>query len=226
MNREYIRDHQVIERYLRGALTPDEERGFEELYLGDPEILEELESAERLRQGLKALENTGGLERPRPKGLWLRAFSSPQYAVAASVLLAVTLAFSGALYRQNLSLREQSFAWGSATTRVVPIVSLRGAPYAISAPAEDELTVLSLDSGAVAYDLYRAVLERRGSAGPEEIWSRADLVPTPDGTILVGSGRALGPGEYEVLLEGRMDDWPAERFEEVSSTRLTVAPRD
>ena len=38
MDRQYIRDHQVIERYLSGALTADEEQAFEEAYLGDAEI--------------------------------------------------------------------------------------------------------------------------------------------------------------------------------------------
>ena len=50
MDRQYIRDHAVIERYLSGALTAEEERAFEEAYLGDQELLDQLQAAERLRE--------------------------------------------------------------------------------------------------------------------------------------------------------------------------------
>ena len=38
MDRQYIRDTQVIERYLQGRLTAAEEQAFEEAYLADPEL--------------------------------------------------------------------------------------------------------------------------------------------------------------------------------------------
>ena len=60
MDRRYIRDNQVIERYLKGTLTADEERAFEELYLGDPDLLDEIQLVERLGQGLKDLGATDG----------------------------------------------------------------------------------------------------------------------------------------------------------------------
>ena len=49
MDRQYIRDHAVIERYLSGALTAEEEQAFEEAYLGDQELLDQVQAAERLR---------------------------------------------------------------------------------------------------------------------------------------------------------------------------------
>ena len=33
-------------------------------------------------------------------------------------------------------------------------------------------------------------------------------------------------GNYEALLEGRMNDWSAERFVEITRTDLTVVPRN
>lgn len=53
MDRKYIADNNVIERYLMDKLTPEERDEFEQFYLDDPETLGELETARRLRDGLK-----------------------------------------------------------------------------------------------------------------------------------------------------------------------------
>jgi hypothetical protein len=227
MDRQYIREHQVIERYLSGTLTADEEQGFEEAYLGDSELLDQLQAAERLRDGIKGLDSAGDLERSRPR--WRQTFASPRYAMAATVLLAVSLGFSSVLYNENQVLRDG----GSSTpliTRFVALESVRGAGDVteISAPAQDELTVLMLDAGAVAYGTYRAVITRRDGEQSEQIWSRAGLTPELNGTTIAVSvqGRMLRPGTYEATLDGRMNDWPAERFAQVASMSFVVVPRD
>jgi hypothetical protein len=228
MDRQYIRDHQVIERYLSGILTADEEQAFEEAYLGDPELLAQLQTAERLREGLKDLNGAGRLPRLRPAAPWRQWLRSPQYAAAASVLLAVSLGFSTMLYRENRDLRDAGPVQGSAITRIVALEAVRGgAANEISASAQDELTSLLLDAGTVAYDTYRATLTRLDDEGPEQIFRRDDLVPQLGGSIVVSvAGRSFGPGDYEVRLEGRMNAWPTERFEEITRTPFTVIPRD
>ncbi len=228
MDRQYIRDNDVIERYLSGVLTPDEEQAFEEVYLGNPEILDQIEAAQRLRDGIKGLAAAGRLERLRSQAPWRRMLASPRYATAASMLLAVSLTFSTVLYRENRNLREEGVSPTSMIARLVPLESVRGGNViAIPAPEQDELILLQLDAGIVAYDTYRGVLTRRDGDRSETIWSRADLLQQPDETILIGiSGRELQPGDYEVRLEGRMNDWAAERFEEIAPTPLTVVPRD
>ena len=226
MDRQYIRDNEVIERYLSGTLTADEEQAFEETYLGDPEILDQIEAAERLREGIKGLDDAGDLRRTRPR--WQRFFASPQYAAAASLLLVVSLGLSTTWYREIRSLRESSFTETSAITRAVALDALRGGGVSsIAAPEPDEFTVLLLDTGIVAYDTYRAVLTRRDGERSEEIFNRADLVPQLGETVLIGvPGRALRPGTYEVRLDGRMADWPASRFDEIATTSLIVTPRN
>ena len=228
MDRQYIRDNEVIERYLSGVLTPDEEQAFEEVYLGDPEILDQIEAAQRLRDGIKELGAAGRLERLRAPAQWRRMLASPRYAAAASMLLAVSLTFSTVLYRENRTLREDGVSSTSMITRLVTLESVRGGNVTeIPAPEPDELIVLQLDAGIVTYDTYRGVLTRRTGDQSETIWTRADLAQEPNETILIGvPGRALRPAEYEVRLEGRMNAWPAERFEEVATTRLTVVPRN
>jgi len=154
--------------------------------------------------------------------------ASPQYAAAASVLLAVSLGFSGMLYRENIGLRETGISQTFERTRLVRLEAVRGGNVTeISAPEPDERTVLQLDAGLVAYDTYRGALMRRDGDQFETVWSRADLVAEPDETVLIGvPGRALQPGNYEALLEGRMNDWPAGRFDEITRTDLRVVPRN
>jgi len=228
MDRQYIRDHQVVERYLTGTLTADEEQAFEEAYLGDSELLDQLQAAERLREGLKQADAAGRLKPARRGAAWNQWLASPRYAAAASVLLAVSLGFSMVLYRENLDLREGGLSSTSAATRFVALEATRGSDVTtIPEPEQDEWTALLLDSGIVAYDTYRGVLTRNTGSESQEIWSRADLVPELGGTIVIGvPGRALSPGSYEARLEGRMSDWPAERFEEVSRTQLSVTARE
>jgi hypothetical protein len=224
MDRQYIRDQQVIERYLSGTLTADEEQAFEEVYLGDSELLNQLEAAERLRDGIKGI-GAEGLERSRPR--WQQTFGSPRYAMAASVLLAVSLGFSTMLYRENQTLRSSGGSASSPVTRLVAIETVRGGNVTpIPASAQDEWTVLQFDVRLFAYDTYRGVLARRDGDRTETIWSRADLQAQPDGTVLIGPGRALQPGSYEVQIDGRMNAWPAERFDEITRTVLTVIPRN
>jgi len=225
MDRQYIRDNDVIERYLKGALAADEEQAFEEAYLGDAELLDQLQAAERLRDGIKELDSAGGLGRSRPR--WQQMLASPRYAMAATVLLAVSLGFSSVLYNENQVLR----GGGSQTpmiTRFVALESVRGGNVPeTAAPAQDELIVLLLDAGIVAYDTYRAVITRRDGERSEEIWSRADLAPQLNGAIAVGlQGRMLRPGIYEAKIDGRMNGWAAGRFEEVALTSFVVAPRE
>jgi hypothetical protein len=230
MDRQYIRDHQVIERYLSGALTADEEQAFEEAYLGDQELLDQVQVAERLRDGIKSLDSAGGLERLRAPARGRQWFASRQYAAAASVLLAVSLGFSAMLYRENIDLRETGGSQASERTRLVRLEVVRGGGDApqIVAPELDVRTVLQLDAGAIAYDTYRGSVMRLDGDRPETIWTRSDLVTELDGeTVLIGvPGRDLQPGDYEARLEGRMSEWPAGRFDEISRLQLRVVPRN
>jgi len=226
MDRQYIRDNDVVERYLKGALTAEEEADFEEIYLADAELLSEIEAAERLRDGIKDLGSAGGLGRSRPR--FGQAFASPRYAMAATVLLAVSLGFSSMLYNENQVLREGNSST-PLSTRFVTLEARRGGDAAeIEAPGQDESIVLLLDAGVVAYDTYRAVITRREGDRSEQVWSRSDLTPQLNGTTIPVSlqRRVLPPGTYEAKVDGRMNDWTAERFEPVAAISFVVVARE
>lgn len=222
MDRQYIHDNRVIERYLSGQLSAAEEQALEEAYLADPDLLAELEATERLRDGIKDLSARGELKRARGTAWW-RALASPQVAAAASVLLAVSLVLSGTLYRENIELRQQQVSTTATAMTMIPIESVRGeAAIEIVAPAENEIAGLLIDAGAESYDSYRVVIMRRGEGAPEEIASAAGLAPDFQSQLAVAvPGRLLTPGLYEVEVEGRMRDWAADR-DSVPVSRMRV----
>ena len=54
MEIDYIKSHMVIERYVQGKLTDDEDAEFEERLVWDQELQDEVELAETLRSWLHA----------------------------------------------------------------------------------------------------------------------------------------------------------------------------
>jgi hypothetical protein len=221
MDREYIRKHGLIERYLQGQLSGDELEAFEEAYLGDPELVEELALTEKLRKGFKAADSAQAARR-RPA--WLSALGSVPYAAAATVLLALSLTYSGALLVENRGLRDP------APTRLVPLVAVRGdaAPNRIDAPAAGEWIVLMLDAGFTEYDEYRATVAREGANPAEPVALRQGLgrmqtAGYEDQVSLGLPGSLLAPGRYEITLEGRMTGGGPEGYEPIRRTRLEVS---
>lgn len=214
----------LVERYLTGRLTPAEEQAFEEAYLADPRLLEEVQLAERLREGLKEQAAADGGARAQRREGWLAVASSPRYGIAASFVAAVAVVAAGALYVQNQGLQSAGFST-ARHTRVLPLVAVRGGGDAnvIAAPADDEWTVLMLDTGFADYDVFSAELLRADSG---EALLKLDGMSATDGTVAFGiPGRVLSPGIYEVRLAGGRRDGPAGRaLDELSRTRLTVTP--
>jgi len=228
MDRQQIRENQIVERYLNGTLSSAEEQAFEEAYLADPELEQELDLAERLRTAFKDFHEAGSAPRtapPRPR--WLDVVSSPRYALAASLVAAVALVSAAGLYVQNQALRGgdgQLFAGGQP--RLLPLVSVRGAanPNEIGVPGRGELAVLLLDPGLGDYEVYSAVLTRSDGS---EVLRREGLTPTYEGLVALGvPGEMLSPGTYEIRLSGGRRDWPSTReLDELSRTPLTVVAR-
>jgi hypothetical protein len=224
MDRQYIRDNQVIERYLQGRLTADEETAFEEAYIGDPDLFEELKAADLLRRGLE-LHDADGSGQQRPSSA-ARSAGAPRYALAASLVAGIALASSAYLFVENRALQGEAVASVAAPGRVVPLLAVRGDnPNRIEAAVSDGWTVLLLDPG-LRYDRYRATLVRRGGAEAAELLSVDGLTPSyEDQLALVVPSRLLTAGEYDVVLTARMRDWPEQRAsDDLGRTALVVDP--
>jgi hypothetical protein len=203
MDREYISQHNVIERYLSGSLTEEELAAFEERCLWCQETLDELEVAERLREGLQDLNPgqvaTGG------RGRIARLFLSPQWAAAASVLLAASLGVSGYLLS-----RDAATPPGVATTQVYMIEATRGddAPtFVVRVAPEDRWVVLVMYPELGRHHAYRAELRRAGDQHPA--WQAGDIAaPRATGSLaLTLPAAVLRPGDYRLEVTGM--DGPA-----------------
>jgi len=227
-----MREDQIVERYLQGRLTADEEQALEERYLADPGLLEDLELTEHLREGLR--RHGAGVQHDARRNTrwWLVALGTPQYAAAASILLVLSLVTSGVLFVQNSEFRGSApaAAMAGGGARVLPLVNVRGegGVNVVAAPAIGETTVFMIDPGFTEYDSYRATLTRAG-AGEQTPLLRADgLSRTYEDFVAVSvSDSLLAPGDYEIVLEGRMSGWPEERpLDAITRTPLSVAPSE
>jgi len=197
MDRNYVSENQIVDRYLRDDLTDDERVAFEEFYLSDQETLAELELAEKLQLGLQDCASQGMLEAERRPGWLRRAVTSPQWAAAASMLLVFSLGYSGFLQRQ---LQTDTAVAG---TQLIPLISTRGSESVRVVPADPgNWVVLLVDPGFELYDDYRATIIDSGS--DEVIWDVSGLQPGYEDLLAVGvTGSVLQPGRYTLSVEAR-----------------------
>lgn len=216
MDMNYINENLVVERYLQGKLSTEESEVFEEAFLASPELLDQLEAAERLQQGLEDLQTVEGGSQRRGNVVFAGSlFHSPRYALAATVVMAVSLVVSGGLYLQNIALSERS-ATGSATpVQIVALETVRGVasdePFNVLNISEPGgRFVLMVDPGFEPYSHFRATITRIGNGDTKErVLQLDDLQPGYEEMLALSlSSSLLTPGDYEVRVEGWRSEWP------------------
>jgi len=229
MDEKHTKDDMLVERYLEGKLTAEQAVSFEEQFLSSDKLLNELEAAERLGQGLhdmSALENAQITKKPKSNVVSL--FRSPRYAMAASFMLLVSLGVSSVLLQKNAHLSE--FGSNRAVpTEIIPLVSVRGA-------AGNELNTLPLgdaprqfvmmiDPGFEPYSHYRATVYQLDSAKePAMLWQVDEMLPGYEDMLALSvPSSVLSPGDYEIQLEGWLDEWPANHgFEQLGTKTFKI----
>jgi hypothetical protein len=220
MDEEHINQDLLIERYLQGKLSDKEAASFEEQFLSSDELLDELESAELLQQGLQdvdALEKAyvpdAGHIPEKPVSSIASLFHSPRYAMAASFLLLFSVGFSGFLVQQNT--RFSDIGPGQALpTEIIPMVSVRSAPGSepvntLQLSDSAHQFVLMLDPGYEDYSRYRATIFRLDPASEAAlVWQVNDMLPGYEDMLALSvPGSVLSQGDFEIHLEGWKDEW-------------------
>ena len=229
MDEKYIKEEMLVERYLEGKLTAEQVASFEEQFLSSDELLNELEAAERLGQGLhdmSALENAHVTKKPTSNVVSL--FQSPRYAMAASFMLLVSLGVSSVLLQKNAHLSE--FDSNQAIpTEIIPLVSVRGAAgnELNTLPLGDapKQFVLMLDPGFEPYSHYRATVYQLDTAKePAMLWQVDEMLPGYEDMLALSvPSSVLNPGDYEIQLEGWQDEWPANHgFEQLETKTFKI----
>lgn len=212
MDRKYIDMHLVVDRYLQGVLAESEKAEFEERLVWDHELIDEVDLAEHLREGLResvAEEKYTTSHANRGLVVWLAdVLSTPQYAAAASFLLAVTLT-TGVLLNPFAPAEEYQ-ANPSTTTEIVPLLVLRGETAQTIRIDHQSWTVLLVDVMG-DYDVYRVRI-RRDESDADAFWTQSGLRPTYPDALAVGMpGKLLAAGRYVLTLEGLRDTETGEK---------------
>jgi len=206
MDSNYIEQHLLIDRYLRGTLNEGENDAFEERLVWDKALVDEVDLAKHLREGLQAAA-TAREYVAEPQGFDLAAMvmgvlAVPQYAAAASFLLAITLT-AGVLMNPFVEFGGSRGNLASQT-EIVPLLAVRGASVQTINVDNDAWTVLLVDVMGT-YTSYRVTV-REDEAGGEAIWVQDGLTPTyPDALAIGMPGDKLDAGRYVLSLEGVTD---------------------
>lgn len=241
MDMKHIQNNMLIERYLQGALTREESEAFEEAFLSSPELLDQLEAAERLQQGLKDVRAVESEEARHEKVVPLDLFRSPRramaatmhsprYAMVATLFLAVTLVASGTLYRQNQSLLDLASTSDYSAVQIVTLETVRGAanddPFNVVDPGvANGQIVLLVDPGFEPYSHFRAtVIRLEDESAPQTVFQLDKLQPDYEDMLALGvPASRLTPGDYEVRVEGWRSEWPAnQEFEPAKRVTFRV----
>ena len=238
MNKNHTDESLLIERYLANELSDSEREAFEERVLYSPALLDELEAAERLQQGLQDVTALEMANAPadqsagRTQHAVVTLFQSPRYAMAASVLLLISLGLSSFLLQQHRQLEPFD---GSlpVQTEIIPLVTVR------SGAASDPVNTLSLgdgtgryvmllDPGFEEYTHFRASVYRLKAGGTETmLWQVDEMNPGYEDMLALSvPGSVLEAGDFEIRVEGWRNDWPSTRkYDQVSRLTLRVSDK-
>ena len=207
MDREYVVEHDVVNRYLADKLSDGDRAAFEEYFLSCPETLDELELTEKLREGLANAATAADRWRP---GFVTRLLYSPQYAAAASVLLAVSLIATGGLLFEKFSDAGSGMS-GNFSNQVYVLETVRGTtddPGAnlvfIGRAASPIVLIVYPEFGE--YDQYRATVHPIGDEAT--LWLAQSIRSESDALAIILPGDLVTPGDYRVRVHGitRSDD--------------------
>lgn len=198
MDKQYIDRYLVIDRYLAGDLADSEQADFEERLVWDQALIEELDLAEKLRDGIRASADQDEPGNTAPRSVPSRgvAWNRP-FAMAASFLIGV-MATAFLLNQPGVSPGDSNIS-----TTVYPLDVLRGSGAQVVPVDPDGITVLLV---AVANPDATYNVNLRASGDRSVIWSKAGMVASFANSVAISiHGSVIPPGEYELSLEFVLD---------------------
>ncbi len=209
MEHPRIDDERIVDRYLVGRLTPEEEALFEEHLFHCTACLEQVESGQELSRGLRAVaaEEAARARAVTTLGLMARIRSRP---VRFAGLALACLLLPALLLWQRLQLNRLQGGGGPEVVAglieptgdllVVALGVVRGTADAVELRLDPdrEIVLLSLELQAVESARYRVILSDAGGA---VLWRGDDLEPNlHDSLLLALPSSYLGPGSYRVTV--------------------------
>ena len=207
MDRQYIDDNNIIDRYLMDQLSADEASAFEMYYFEHPEILEELTIARALRDGLRDEQDRLRPSTASEPGIgWFEALFQPKLGFAISALLAIAVA--------GLSFQLARITPDPIYT-VPPVTLSDTRSGAVDRPVlrfseTQESVLLTLELGPIGY---KTVELHLSDENQRTIWQDRVPVEGPVGVVsLIVATTQLPPAGYKI------DVYPPQGGDEVLNT--------
>lgn len=212
MDRQFIAQNQIVERYLAGRLPPKGMLDFEQFCRRHPELLAELGLDRQLQAALRLLE-AGGRPMPweeKPRRWWER----PQVLLAALsacvVLTLVSLTTAERLssasrhvtaLEQQLSSQPLDAVESTRTILLIPSRSSAGSGgVATIGGGAAELADLKIDMSWARYKLFQITIDRVDQ-GRVAVLHNLERDSNGDLRLALNSS-ALGPGDYRMSIDG------------------------
>jgi hypothetical protein len=217
MNHSYIDDHQVAELYLQGKLSPEEAARFEEHSMACPECLARLETAEKLRLGLRAVAAREVATEAVKLGLLARLVRSRLAPLALTALFLAALLPAGLLWRRagrlegeltqtRQQLREELDRPAPAPTPDPETGSLRSQLEA-ERQEKERLAAELEKAGEPRINVPVVPLSPERSAPGSEPTTRISLSSSPELLVLLLELDATDFPRYRATLAGGGTDW-------------------
>lgn len=215
MDANFIQQNQIIERYLTGKLPPKGAQDFERYCREHPETLTSLGMSDRINAALRLLDAAGEPEPWAEKKLPF--YQKPAAVAAVTAVAIVTLIATLVLWSAGKSKSQQIAALQKEVQAqpMLPAKNTRSMVVAVSRTGpttEDAVTIggkdaeladMKFDVSWSTYNNFRVTIDRvdQGRVG-----IITNLVRDSNGHLrLALNSSALGPGAYELTLEGM--DW-------------------
>lgn len=222
-----IQNDEVVERYVRNRLTPEDRQAFEEHFFACDECFEKVQAMERFAAGIRDAAERGLLEdgavaadlRQAPAWTrWALAGSSAAAIALAAVIAWALLVRIPSLQRnlrvavtqmqsqqQTLAQLQTSAAAGPAVQANVPLVMLqetRGEPSTTAAlPSDARQLIVWVEPGPTRFQTYRIEIY---SSASKLVTSVDGLSRGPYGALAASiPTESLQPGVYQVRLVGQ-----------------------
>jgi hypothetical protein len=230
MDAAFIQQNQIIERYLMGRLPLKGAQDFERFCRENPEVVSQLGLSDRINAALRLMDAAGEAQpwTEKPLKSWQSAKVVGGIAgVAVVSLIAVgVLALSVAkksteIAAQKKELQTQPLLPVQATRSLVIKPSRSAATsrsVATVGAGRTELADLKLDVSWSQYSFFRVTIDRVDQGLVAVL---GNVARDSNGHLRFAlNSSALGPGEYQVTIEG-LDKWGKPVPE--ASTRFTSA---
>ena len=126
MTHQEIEKQEIIERYVRHQLAPDERRAFQEHYFACSACFDEVQLMTQFIAGVRQAARQGVLAERASAAPWWRAWFIPTYGFAAASLLLVVL-FGWFWFKQSKAPKSEIAYQPTATPQAVasPAASLK-----------------------------------------------------------------------------------------------------